>query len=79
LKTTWKNFIRSGAGQDRARAKREFADCLWAISEATTRQSDQREALAAYREYVLSAPAGGTDARTVNRMRYLEDVLSDSK
>ncbi len=79
LKTAWKNFIKAGAGPDRARAKREYADCLWGIQELTNRQSDQREALAAYREYVLSAPAGGTDARSVSRMRYLEDVLSEAR
>jgi hypothetical protein len=79
LKATWKSFIRTGGGSDRARAKREYADCLWAIQEITTREADQREALAAYREYVLHAPAGGTDARTVARMRYLEDVVSGSR
>ncbi len=77
LKSSWKTFIRSAAGPDRARAKREFADCLWAIQDITVRDSDRREALAAYRDYVLSAPAGGADARTVGRMRYLEDFLAD--
>jgi hypothetical protein len=79
LKSTWKNFISSATGPDRSRAKRELADCLWAIQEVTGRSSDRREALTAYREYVLNAPAGGADPRTVGRMRTLEDVLTDSK
>ena len=79
LKSTWKTFLQTATGSDRARAKREYADCLWEIQELTGRSSDRREALAAYREYVLNAPAGGVDARTVGRMRTLEDVLSDSK
>ena len=79
LKSTWKAFLQTATGPDRARAKREYADCLWEIQELTGRNSDRREALAAYREYVLNAPAGGVDARTVGRMRTLEDVLSESK
>jgi len=79
LKVTWKNFIHTSTGPDRARAKREYADCLWGIQAATGRDSDRREALAAYREYVLNAPAGGSDTRTVDRMRTLEDALSESK
>ena len=77
LKEPWKSLIRTNAGADRARSKREYADCLWAIQELTGREADRKEALAAYREYVLHAPAGGTDARTVSRMRHLEDILSD--
>jgi putative zinc finger protein len=75
LKSAWKSLIGSTAGPDRARAKREYADCLWSIQEITGRNSDRREALAAYRDYVLYAPAGGTDPRTVGRMRQLEDIL----
>jgi hypothetical protein len=45
----------------------------------TGRDADRKEALTAYREYVLHAPAGGADSRTINRMRHLEDVLSDSQ
>jgi putative zinc finger protein len=77
LKSSWKSLIGSTAGPDRARAKREYADCLWAIQEITGRNSDRRDALAAYRDFVLYAPAGGTDARTVSRMRFLEDILGD--
>jgi len=78
LKTAWRNLIRAGAGPDRARAKREYADCLWAIQEITGREADQREALVAYRDFVLYAPAGGVDARSVSRMRFLEDLLAES-
>ena len=69
-------MIRSATGTDRARAKREYADCLWAIQEISKRDADRKEALTAYRDYVLYAPAGGADARTVSRMRHLEDILS---
>jgi hypothetical protein len=79
IKTTWKSMIRSSAGQERSRSKREYADCLWAIQGITKRDADRKEALAAYREYVLHAPAGGADARTVSRMRHLEDILSDAQ
>jgi len=79
LKTTWKNFLRTSTGADRSRAKREYADCLWGIQAVTGRDSDRREALVAYRDYVLNAPAGGTDTRTVSRMRTLEDALSESQ
>jgi hypothetical protein len=79
LKSSWKSLIASTAGPDRTRAKREYADCLWSIQEISGRNSDRREALTAYREYVLYAPAGGTDSRTISRMRYLEDILTDSK
>jgi len=79
LKSSWKSLVGSTAGPDRARAKRESADCLWSIAEITGRNSDRREALTAYRDYVLYAPAGGADPRTISRMRFLEDVLTDSK
>lgn len=79
LKTTWKDFIRTSTGLDRSRAKREYADCLWGIQAVTGRDSDRKEALVAYRDYVLNAPAGGTDTRTVSRMRTLEDALSESQ
>ena len=79
IKASWKSYLRTALGADRERAKREMADCLWAIQEITGRDADRKEALTAYREYVLHAPAGGADARTVSRMRHLEDVLSDSQ
>jgi hypothetical protein len=79
IKTSWKAYLRTALGSERERSKRELADCLYAIQEITGRDTDRREALAAYREYVLHAPAGGADARTVSRMRHLEDVLSDSQ
>jgi hypothetical protein len=79
LKEPWKSMIRSTAGTERSRAKRELADCLWAIQEITGRAADRKDALAAYREYVLHAPAGGADARSVSRMRHLEDLLSDAQ
>lgn len=79
LKDTWKGLVRTSVGPDRARAKRELADCLWAIQSLTGRTSDKRDALAAYREYLLNAPAGGADPRTVARMRQLEDALAESK
>ena len=77
IKSSWKSLVGSTAGPDRTRAKLEYADCLWAIQEISGRNSDRREALTAYRDYVLYAPAGGTNARTVSRMRYLEDILTD--
>jgi putative zinc finger protein len=79
IKASWKSYLRTALGVDRERAKREMADCLWAIQEITGRDADRKEALTAYREYVLHAPAGGADARTISRMRHLEDVLSDSQ
>jgi hypothetical protein len=79
LKGSWRSMIRSSTGADRARAKREYADCLWAIQEITKRDDDRKEALTAYRDYVLYAPAGGADARTVSRMRHLEDILSSQQ
>lgn len=66
-------------GPDRARAKREYADCLWAIQDMTGRRADQKDALAAYRDYLLGAPAGGADSRSVSRLRQLEDALAESR
>ena len=77
LKSSWKSLVGSTAGPDRTRAKLEYADCLWSIQEISGRNSDRREALTAYRDYVLYAPAGGTNSRTVGRMRFLEDILTD--
>lgn len=80
LRERWRTFIqRTGVGADRSRAKRELADCLWAIQAATARRSDQREALQAFRDYILNAPAGGADARSISRARQLEDALSESR
>lgn len=79
IKTSWKSYIRTALGQERERSKREYADCLWAIQELSGKDADRKEALTAYREYVLHAPAGGADARSVARMRHLEDILSDSQ
>jgi len=77
LKSSWKSLVGSASGPDRTRAKLEYADCLWSIQEISGRNSDRRDALTAYRDYVLYAPAGGTNSRTVGRMRYLEDILTD--
>jgi hypothetical protein len=78
LRDTWRAFVKTSIGPDRSRAKRELADCLWAVQTLTTKFSDQKEALAAYRDFVLNAPAGGADARTVARMRQLEDAVAES-
>jgi hypothetical protein len=78
LRTTWKSFMVKVIGPDRSRAKREYADCLWAIQDATGRRADQKDALAAYRDYLLGAPAGGADSRSVSRLRQLEDALAES-
>jgi hypothetical protein len=77
LRTSWKSYMVKIVGPDRARAKREYADCLWMIQNLTGRRSDQRETLAAYRDYLLSAPAGGADSRSVSRLRQLEDALTE--
>ena len=66
-------------GPDRARARREYADYLWAIQSLTGRKTDQKDALAAYREYLLNAPAGGADSRSVSRLRQLEDALTEHR
>jgi len=78
MRETWKTFLKTSVGPDRARAKRELGDCLWAVQILTANKSDQKAALAAYRDYVLNAPAGGADVRTVSRMRQLEDALAES-
>jgi hypothetical protein len=78
LREAWRGVVRTSIGPDRQRAKRELADCLWALQTLTTKSSDQKEALAAYRDYVLNAPAGGADARTIARMRQLEDAVAES-
>ncbi|HEU4723982.1 MAG TPA: hypothetical protein VFU59_01665, partial [Candidatus Eisenbacteria bacterium] len=79
LKVTWKNLARTVIGPDRSRTKREFAECLWDIQTLTGRDADQREALAAYRDFLLSAPAGGADARSAARLRELEDALAERR
>lgn len=79
LKESWKALLKSVAGPDRSRTKRGMADCLWAIQEISGRQSDRKEALAAYRDYVLTAPAGGVESRSLSRMRYLEESLGEDK
>jgi hypothetical protein len=78
MRETWKTFLKTSVGPDRARAKRELGDCLWAVQILTASRSDQKAALAAYRDYLLNAPAGGADVRTVSRMRQLEDALAES-
>jgi hypothetical protein len=79
LRETWKGFLqKAGVGPDRIRAKRELADCLWAIQAITGRKADQRDALRAYRDYLINAPAGGADSRTVSRTKQLQDALSES-
>jgi len=77
LRTTWKEFIGKSVGPQRAIARRELADCLWSIQSITGRRSDQKEALSAYHDYLLIAPAGGADSRSVARLRQLEDALSE--
>ncbi|HET7904945.1 MAG TPA: zf-HC2 domain-containing protein [Candidatus Eisenbacteria bacterium] len=77
LREAWKSYLRSVVGPERSRAKREYADCLWAIQLLSGRMDDQRAALVAYRDFLLSAPAGGTDARSAARLRQLEDVMSE--
>lgn len=79
LRATWRSFMAKIIGPDRARAKREYADCLWAIQDMTGRRADQKDALAAYRDYLLGAPAGGADSRSVSRLRQLEDALAESR
>lgn len=79
LKTTWKHLLRTVVGPDRSRTKRELADCLWAIQTLSGRDAEQRETLLAYRDYLLSAPAGGADARSAARLRELEDAISERR
>ena len=77
LREGWKGYLRSAVGPERSRAKREYADCLWAIQLLSGRVDDQRAALVAYRDFLLSAPAGGADARSAARLRQLEDVMAE--
>jgi len=80
LKASWKSFMsKMGVGSQRALAKREYADCLWGIQSLTGGRADQKNALAAYREYLLGAPAGGADSRSVSRLRQLEDALAERR
>ncbi len=79
LRSTWKSFMGKIIGPDRSRAKREYADCLWAIQSITGRRSDQKDTMAAYREYLLGAPAGGADSRSVSRLRQLEDAFAERR
>ncbi len=79
VKTTWKNLLRTVVGPDRSRVKRELADCLWYVQELSGREVEQRETLLAYRDYLLSAPAGGADPRSAARLRELEDALSERR
>jgi len=79
LKGVWKTLLRTVVGPDRSRAKREYADCLWAIQAISARDSDQRETLNAYRDYLLNAPAGGADPRSAERLRELEDALRERR
>ncbi|HET9950256.1 MAG TPA: zf-HC2 domain-containing protein [Candidatus Eisenbacteria bacterium] len=78
LKTAWKTLLRTTVGRDRSRTKREYADCLWAIQAQTGRDADRLECLNAYRDYLLSAPAGGTDTRSAERLRELEDAVREN-
>ena len=77
LKTAWKTLLRTTVGRDRSRTKREYADCLWEMQGLTGRDADRLECLNAYRDYLLSAPAGGTDTRSAERLRQLEDALHE--
>lgn len=79
VKSTWKNLLRTVIGPDRSRVKRELADCLWYLQELSGREVEQRETLLAYRDYLLSAPAGGADPRSAARLRELEDALSERR
>jgi len=79
LKGVWKTLLRTVVGPDRSRAKREYADCLWAIQAISARDADQRETLNAYRDYLLNAPAGGADPRSAERLRELEDALRERR
>ncbi len=76
LRDAWRSHLKSVVGPTRSRVKREYADCLWAVQLLTGRADDQRDALVAYRDFLLSAPAGGTDSRSAARLRQLEDVLA---
>jgi hypothetical protein len=79
LRDAWRDYARSVVGPNRSLAKREYADCLWAVQLLTGRTDDQRDAAHAYRDFLLSAPAGGTDSRSAVRLRQLEDVLAERR
>jgi hypothetical protein len=79
MREAWRNYLKSVVGPDRSPAKREYADCLWAIQLLSGRADDQRDALLAYRDFLLSAPAGGTDPRSAARLRQLEDVTAERR
>jgi hypothetical protein len=79
MREAWRNYLKSVVGPNRSPAKREYADCLWAIQLLSGRADDQRDALLAYRDFLLSAPAGGTDPRSAARLRQLEDVTAERR
>ncbi len=79
LRTAWKEYMSRVVGPDRSRARREYADCLWAIQNLTGKRGDQKETLAAYRDYLLSAPAGEADNRSASRLRQLEEALTEKR
>ena len=79
LRSAWKEFMTRTVGPDRARARREYANCLWAIQNLTGKRGDQKETLAAYREYLLTAPAGGADSRSASRLRQLEEAVTEKR
>jgi len=79
LRSAWKEYMSKVVGPDRARAKREYADCLWAIQSLTGKRGDQKDTLAAYRDYLLSAPAGGADNRSASRLRQLEEAFTEKR
>jgi hypothetical protein len=77
LRAAWKEFMTRVVGPDRSRARREYADCLWAIQSLTGKRGDQKDTLAAYREYLLTSPAGGADNRSASRLRQLEEAFTE--
>jgi hypothetical protein len=77
LRAAWKEFMMRVVGPDRSRARREYADCLWAIQSLTGKRGDQKDTLAAYREYLLTSPAGGADNRSASRLRQLEEAFTE--
>ena len=77
LRAAWKEFMTRVVGPDRSRARREYADCLWAIQALTGKRGDQKDTLAAYRDYLLSSPAGGADNRSASRLRQLEEAFTE--
>ena len=79
LRSAWKEFMTRVVGPDRSRARREYADCLWAIQSLTGKRGDQKDTLAAYRDYLLSAPAGGADNHSASRLRQLEEAFTEKR